>query len=79
MDGGLAVLLIQIRNRIDGDNLPLMAFGKVKMSIFKEEFTLSGEDISSGTRGVGNKSVSTEVSVSHSGGDLLFIWEANEL
>ena len=43
------------------------------------EFTLSGEDISSGTRGVGNKSVSTEVSVSHSGGDLLFIWEANEL
>mgnify|MGYP001259877468 FL=1 len=58
----------------------LMAFGKVEnVRLEGVEYSLSGEDLSSGTRGVGNKSVSTEVSVSHDGGDLLFIWEANEL
>ena len=57
-----------------------MAFGKVEnVSMQGVEYTLSEEDIFSGTRGVGNKSVSREVSVSHDGGDLLFIWEANEL
>ena len=64
----------------EGTICSLMAFGKVEnVNLQGVEFTLSGEDISSGTRGVGNKSISTEVSVSHSGGDLLFIWEANEL
>ncbi|MBG45738.1 MAG: hypothetical protein CMB76_04395 [Euryarchaeota archaeon] len=58
----------------------LMAFGKVEnVRLQGVEYSLSGEDLSSGTRGVGNKSVSTEVSVSHDGGDLLFIWEANGL
>tara|TARA_B100001778_G_scaffold229762_1_gene191112 strand:- start:1965 stop:2543 length:579 start_codon:yes stop_codon:yes gene_type:complete len=58
----------------------LMAFGKVEnVRLEGVEYSLSGEDLSSGTRGVGNKSVSTEVSVSHDGGDLLFIWEANGL
>ena len=58
----------------------LMAFGKVEnVRLQGVEYSLSGEDISSGTRGVGNKSVSTEVSVSHDGGDLLFIWGANGL
>ena len=58
----------------------LMAFGKVEnVRLHGVEYSLSGEGLSSGTRGVGNKSVSTEVSVSHDGGDLLFIWEANEL
>ena len=58
----------------------LMAFGKVEnVRLHGVEYSLSGEDLSSGTRGVCNKSVSTEVSVSHDGGDLLFIWEANGL
>ena len=64
----------------EGTNCSLMAFGKVEnVSMQGVEYTLSEEDIFSGTRGVGNKSVSREVSVSHDGGDLLFIWEANEL
>ena len=58
----------------------LMAFGKVKNVTLKGvEFELSNELLNSGTRGVGNKSISKEVSVSHEGGDLLFIWEANAL
>ena len=64
----------------EGTNCSLIAFGKVEnVSMQGVEYTLSKEDIVSGTRGVGNKSVSREVSVSHDGGDLLFIWEANEL
>ena len=64
----------------EGTNCSLMAFGKVEnVSMQGVEYNLSEEDIFSGTRGVGNKSVSREVSVSHDGGDLLFIWEANEL
>jgi thiamine pyrophosphokinase len=58
----------------------VMALGKVEnVRLQGVEFGLSGEDLSSGTRGVGNKSISSEVSISHDGGDLLFIWEANEL
>ena len=58
----------------------VMALGKVEnVRLQGVEFTLDGENLYSGTRGVGNKSVSTEVSISHDGGDLLFIWEANEL
>ena len=58
----------------------VMALGKVENVRFQGvEFSLSGEGLSSGTRGVGNKSISSEVSISHDGGDLLFIWEANEL
>ena len=58
----------------------VMALGKVEnVRLQGVEFALSGEDLSSGTRGVGNKSISSEVSISHDGGDLLFIWEANEL
>tara|TARA_A100001388_G_C28720471_1_gene476092 strand:- start:334 stop:912 length:579 start_codon:yes stop_codon:yes gene_type:complete len=64
----------------EGTKCSLMAFGNVEnVNLQGVEYTLSGEDISSGTRGVGNKSVSSEVKVSHDGGDLLFIWEANEL
>ncbi len=55
-----------------------MALGKVEnVRLQGVEFGLSGEDLSSGTRGVGNKSISSEVSISHDGGDLLFIWEEN--
>ena len=58
----------------------LMAFGKVEsVNLQGVEFELSNEVLTSGTRGVGNKSISKEVTISHEGGDLLFIWEANEL
>ena len=64
----------------EGTKCSLIAFGKVEnVSMQGAEYTLSGEDIFSGTRGVGNKSVSAEISISHDGGDLLFIWEVNEL
>lgn len=58
----------------------LMALGDVsKVSITGVEYELDGEDLQTGTRGVGNKASSTHVKISHYGGDLLFIWEANEL
>ena len=58
----------------------LMALGDVsKVSITGVEYELDGEDLQTGTRGVGNKVNSTYVTISHYGGDLLFIWEANEL
>ena len=58
----------------------LMPFGQVtNVTITGVEFKLSGEDKSSGTRGVGNIVTSEAVKFSHDSGDLLFIWEANEL
>ena len=58
----------------------LMAFGKVEnVSLKGTEFNLNKQDLFTGTQGVGNKVVSKEISISHEGGDLLFIWEANEL
>ena len=58
----------------------LMALGNVsKVSITGVEYELDGEDLQTGTRGVGNKANSTSVTISHYGGDLLFIWEASEL
>ena len=58
----------------------LMAFGKVEnVSLEGTEFNLNKQDLFTGTQGVGNKVVSKEISISHEGGDLLFIWEANEL
>ena len=49
------------------------------VSLEGTEFNLNKQDLFTGTQGVGNKVVSEEISVSHEGGDLLFIWEANEL
>ena len=40
-------------------------------------YELEGEDLQTGTRGVGNKANSSPVTINHEGGDLLFIWEAN--
>ena len=58
----------------------LMPFGEVKnVSISGVDFILENEHISSGTRGVGNRVTEEVVKISHEGGDLLFIWEANEL
>lgn len=56
----------------------LVAFGKVKnVTLSGVEFELNSEDLETGTKGVGNKSTSDEVKISHEGGNLLFIWEAN--
>jgi len=58
----------------------LMAFGQVKnVSLQGVEYELNSTDLSTGTKGVGNKATKDEVSISHEGGDLLFIWEASEL
>ncbi|GIR00737.1 MAG: hypothetical protein CM15mP9_4400 [Methanobacteriota archaeon] len=57
-----------------------MAFGDVKnVSISGVEYQLESEDLQTGTRGVGNRVNSIPVSISHDGGDLLFIWEASVL
>ena len=74
---GLSGIEIELR---PGTICSLMAFGKVEnVSLEGTEFNLSKQDLFTGTQGVGNKVVSKEISISHEGGDLLFIWEANEL
>jgi thiamine pyrophosphokinase len=61
-----------------GSVCSIMAFGKVSEVILSGvEFELDCEDISTGTRGVGNRVTEGKVKVSHKTGDLLFIWEAN--
>lgn len=58
----------------------LMAFGNVaNVSISGVDYELKSENLQTGTRGVGNKANSNPVKISHDGGDLLFIWEANAL
>ena len=55
-----------------------MAFGEVKnVTISGVEFELAGEDVQTGSKGVGNRVTEEVVKVSHESGDLLFIWEAN--
>ena len=55
-----------------------MAFGEVKNVVISGvEFELAGEDIQTGSKGVGNKVTEDVVKVSRESGDLLFIWEAN--
>jgi len=61
-----------------GSVCSIMAFGEVSNVILSGvEFELNGEDISTGTRGVGNRVTEGEVKISHNTGDLLFIWEGN--
>ena len=56
-----------------------MPFGFVnKITLQGTEYELTKQDLQTSTKGVGNTSVSDVVTVSHEGGDLLFIWEANE-
>ena len=58
----------------------IFAFGKVaKVTLSGTKYELSGEDIHTGSRGLGNLSMESTISVSHNGGDLLFIWEADGL
>ena len=74
---GVSGLEIELES---GTSCSLMALGKVaKVSVKGTEFELENQDLFSGTRGIGNKAISNEILISHSGGDLLFIWEANEL
>lgn len=74
---GVSGLEIELES---GTSCSLMALGKVaNVSIKGTEFELENQDLFSGTRGIGNKAISNEILISHSGGDLLFIWEANEL
>lgn len=74
---GVSGLEIELES---GTSCSLMAFGKVaNVSVKGTEFELENQDLFSGTRGIGNKAISNEILISHSGGDLLFIWEANEL
>ncbi|MDP6869614.1 MAG: hypothetical protein QGI21_02430 [Candidatus Poseidoniaceae archaeon] len=61
-----------------GTRCGIIPFGIVKeVRIDGCEFTLQDQDISTGTLGVGNRTISENVKLSHEGGDLLFIWEAN--
>ena len=74
---GVSGLEIELES---GTSCSLMALGKVaNVSVKGTEFELENQDLFSGTRGIGNKAISNEILISHSGGDLLFIWEANEL
>ena len=58
----------------------IFAFGKVaKVTLSGTKYELSGEDIHTGSRGLGNLSIESKISISHIGGDLLFIWEADGL
>ena len=58
----------------------LMAFGDVKnVSVSGVDYQLKSEDFQTGTRGIGNRVNSNPVTISHDGGDLLFIWEASAL
>ena len=57
----------------------IMPFGFVnKITLQGTEYELTEQDLQTSTKGLGNTSVSAVVNVSHEGGDLLFIWEANE-
>ena len=62
-----------------GTTCSIMPFGFVnKITLEGTEYELTKQDLQTSTKGVGNTSVSELVTVSHEGGDLLFIWEANE-
>ena len=74
---GISGLEIELES---GTSCSLMALGKVtNVSIKGTKFELENQDLFTGTRGIGNKAISNEILISHDGGDLLFIWEANEL
>jgi len=61
-----------------GSICSIMAFGEVKNVVISGvEFELAGEDVQTGSKGVGNKVTEDVVKVSRESGDLLFIWEAN--
>ena len=58
----------------------LFSFGITKsVSIKGVEFELHNQDLKTGTLGLGNTTLEEIVTVSKSDGDLLFIWEENEL
>lgn len=61
-----------------GTKCSLMPFGNVSnVTLEGTYFELQNQNLSNGTKGVGNKTKNNLVSISHETGDLLFIWEAN--
>ena len=53
----------------------LFAFGNVEgVSISGTEYELKNQTLSTGTKGVGNKVIESEVKINHKSGDLIFIW-----
>ncbi len=63
-----------------GTKCAIIAFGSVsEVSLNGTVYELEKEDLASGTRGIGNQSIDELITISHTGGDLLFIWEANAL
>lgn len=53
----------------------LFAFGKTEgVSISGTEYTLKNQMLRTGTKGVGNKVIESEVKINHTSGDLIFIW-----
>ena len=61
-----------------GTKCSLMPFGNVSnVTLEGTDFELQNQNLSNGTKGVGNKTKNNLVSISHETGDLLFIWEAN--
>ena len=82
-DGWRACIVTEEGLNIDlesGVKCSVMPFGKVsKVTLTGCEYSLDNEDLNSGTRGIGNSALGGEINISHQGGDLLFIWEANAL
>ena len=82
-DGWRACIVTEEGLNIDlesGVKCSVMPFGKVsKVKLTGCEYALDNEDLNSGTRGIGNSALGGEINISHQGGDLLFIWEANAL
>lgn len=61
-----------------GTKCSLMPFGNVSnVTLEGTDFELQNQNLSNGTKGVGNKTKNNLVSISQETGDLLFIWEAN--
>ena len=53
----------------------LFAFGNVEgVSISGTEYELKNQTLSTGTKGVGNRVIESEVKINHKSGDLIFIW-----
>ena len=53
----------------------LFAFGNVEgVSISGTEYELKNQTLSTGTKGVGNRVIGSEVKINHKSGDLIFIW-----
>ena len=77
-DGGRACLVPKEGLEIElkeNSICSLFAFGKAEgVSISGTEYELKDQMLSTGTKGVGNRVVESEVKINHKSGDLIFIW-----